>query len=215
MGFGDEDPFVVITDGESQMNMLLFWRNEIPADWEQLTDTPDRRIAGQLPVTLGDDSLTEIQSEQSVVVSGYGAMVVNNTPRNIPWYLPERARGLLVGYLGSNPEYQPYGLQKFEWNAELRRLEYAWTNTMISSPSSVPIVGMGSNRVYFIGARNNEFTLEALGWDTGNSDFHYVIGGQRYNVMYSGTAIDEDGRIHYGTPWGRVRLVPKTSTETP
>jgi hypothetical protein len=74
---------------------------------------------------------------------------------------------------------------------------------------------MGSNRVYFIGARNNEFTLEALGWDTGNSDFHYVIGGQRYNVMYAGTAIDEDGRIHYGTPWGRVRLVPKTSTETP
>jgi hypothetical protein len=74
---------------------------------------------------------------------------------------------------------------------------------------------MGSNRVYFIGARNNEFTLEALGWDTGNSDFHYVIGGQRYNVMYSATAIDEDGRIHYGTPWGRVRLVPKTSTETP
>jgi hypothetical protein len=28
--------------------------------------------------------------------------------------------------------------------------------------------------------------------------------------MYSGTAIDEDGRIHYGTPWGRVRLTPKT-----
>ena len=108
----------------------------------------------------------------------------------------------MVGYLGSNPEHQPYGLQKFEWNAEQRRLEYAWTNNVISSPSSVPIVGMGSNRVYFIGARNNEFTLEALDWDSGNSDFHYVIGGQRYNVMYSGTAIDEDGRIHYGTPWG-------------
>ena len=26
--------------------------------------------------------------------------------------------------------------------------------------------------------------------------------------MYSGTSIDEDGRIHYGTPWGRVRLIP-------
>ena len=98
--------------------------------------------------------------------------------------------------------------------AEQRRLEYAWTNTVISSPSSVPIVGMGSNRVYFIGARNNEFTLEALDWDSGNSDFHYVIGGQRYNVMYSGTAIDEDERIHCGTPWGRVRLVPKTSAKT-
>jgi hypothetical protein len=33
--------------------------------------------------------------------------------------------------------------------------------------------------------------------------------------MYSGTAIDEDGQIHYGTPWGRVCLVRKTSTEMP
>jgi hypothetical protein len=35
-----------------------------------------------------------------------------------------------------------------------------------------------------------------------------VIGGQRYNVMYAGTLIDMNGRIHYGTPWGRVRLTP-------
>ena len=134
--------------------------------------------------------------------------MVNNAPRNVPWYLPERATGLLVGYLGSNPEYQPYGLQKFQWNAAKQALEYAWVNTAISSPSSVPTVGMLSNRVYFIGARDNKFTLEAINWSTGEADFHYVIGGQRYNVMYSGTSIDEDGRIHYGTPWGRVRLVP-------
>jgi hypothetical protein len=72
----------------------------------------------------------------------------------------------------------------------------------------VPTVGILSDRVYFIGARDNQFTLEALDWSTGEADFHYVIGGQRYNVMYSGTSIDEDGRIHYGTPWGRVRLTP-------
>ena len=211
MGFGTEDQFVVITDGEPQMNMVLFWRNDIPEDWQGVSGAPSRRIAGQLPVNLGDKSLTEIQSEQSVVVSGYGAMVVNNTPRNVPWYLPERARGLLVGYLGSNPDHQPYGLQKFRWNPDAQQLEYAWVNADTSSPSSVPIVGMGSNLVYFVGARDNQFTLEALNWDTGAADFHYLIGGQRYNVMYSGTAIDEDGRIHYGTPWGRVRLTPKTA----
>jgi hypothetical protein len=53
MGFGDEDPFVVITDGESQMNMLLFWRNEIPADWEQLTDTPGSTYRGPVTRHLG------------------------------------------------------------------------------------------------------------------------------------------------------------------
>jgi hypothetical protein len=63
--------------------------------------------------------------------------------------------------------------------------------------------------VYLIGARDNQWTLEAMDWSTGESEFHYVIGGQRYNPMFSGTLLDEEGRIHYGTPWGRVRLNPE------
>jgi len=214
MGFGDEDQFVVITDGQEQMNVVLFWRNEVPADWSQLPDAPDRRIAGQIEVTMGDPSLTSIQSEQSVVVAGYGALVVNNRPRNIPWYLPERATGLLSGYLGSNPKHQPYGVQKFEWDPIERNLRESWVNTTVSSPSSVPIVSVASNTTYLIGARDNSWTLEALDWQSGESRFHYVIGGQRYNVMYAGTLIDMNGRIHYGTPWGRVRLVPTTPLES-
>jgi hypothetical protein len=206
MGFGDEDQFVVITDGQPQMNVVLFWRDEIPQDWEQLPGTPDRRIAGQIPVTMGDSSLTEIQSEQSVVVAGHGAMVVNNHPRNIPWYLPRQAGSLLISFLGSSPRYQPYGVQKFAWDPQERSLEQAWVNTEISSPSTVPIVGVGSNSAFLIGARDNQWVLEALDWTTGESRFHYVIGGQRYNVLFAGTLIDMDGRIHYGTPWGRVRL---------
>ena len=206
MGFGEEDQFVVITDGQPQMNVVLFWRNEIPDDWEQLEGAPDRRIAGQAAVTMGDPSLTEIQSEQSVVVAGYGAMVVNNHPRNIPWYLPNQAATLLISYLGSNPRYQPYGVQKFIWNPQQRKFSEHWVNTIVSSPSTVPIVGVGSNMAYLIGARDNQWTLEGLDWDTGEGKFHYVIGGQRYNVLFAGTLIDMDGRIHYGTPWGRVRL---------
>ena len=208
MGFGDEDQFVVITDGQPQMNVVLFWRNDIPDNWKQLDGAPSRRIAGQLPVTMGDPKLTQIQSEQSVVVAGYGAMVVNNHPRNIPWYLPARAASLLVSYLGSNPRHQPYGVQKFEWDPVSRSLGEDWVNREVSSPSTVPIVGAGSNTAYLIGARNNQWTLEAMDWDTGKSKFHYVIGGQRYNVLFAGTLIDMDGRIHYGTPWGRVRLNP-------
>lgn len=211
MGFGDEDQFVVITDGQPQMNVVLFWRNAIPDNWEQLPGAPNRRIAGQLPVTMNDPELTRIQSEQSVVVAGYGALVVNNHPRNIPWYLPRQAATLLNSYLGSNPEHQPYGVQKFAWDPVSRDLRESWANSEVSSPSSVPIVGVGSDTVYLIGARDNQWTLEAMDWSTGKSRFHYVIGGQRYNVLFAGTLLDEDGRVHYGTPWGRVRLNVKTA----
>lgn len=214
MGFGSEDRFVVITDGEDLMNVVLFWRDEIPGDWDTLPGSPDRRIAGMLPADMGDPSLSEIQSEQSVVVAGYGALVVNNVPRNVPWYLPTRARSLLVSYLGSDPEYQPYGVQKFEWDAARREFRLAWVNRDISSPSCVPIVSYPSDRVYLIGAREDRWTLEALEWSNGRSAFHTEIGGQRYNPLFSGTLIDERGRIHYGSPWGRVRLAP-TSPAAP
>ena len=215
MGFGAEDRFVVITDGEPRMNLVLFWRDAIPADWQALPGAPDRRIAGMLPVDMGDPELAAIQSEQSVVVADYGALVVNNTPRNAPWYLPERAKALLIGYLGSDPEYQPFGAQKFAWNPRARRLEVAWVNREVSSPSCVPIASYASGLAYLIGAREGHWTLEALDWKTGASAFHYAIGGQRYDPLFSGTLVDEAGRIHYGTPWGRVRLAPEPTAPEP
>jgi hypothetical protein len=213
MGFGDEDRFVVITDGSPVMNVVLFWRDAIPSDWQALPDAPDRRIAGMLPANMGDPTLQAIQSEQSVVVAGTGALVVNNAARNAPWYLPARARSLLVGYLGSNPEYQPFGVQKFAWNPRARRLEPAWVNREVSSPNCVPIASYASQLVYLIGARNNRWTLEALDWETGREAFHYEIGGQRYDPLFAGTLVDEAGRIHFGTTWGRVRLDPGARSE--
>ena len=211
MGFGAEPRLVVISDGDAVMNMALFWREQIPAGWKAVLGAPDRRIAGLLPANMGDRSLTAVQSEQSVVVAGYGAAVVNNGPRNVPWYVPTRAVGTIAGLLGSNPEYQPYGVQKFEWDPAARRLREAWVNREVSSPNAVPIVSYGSQLLYTIGARKNRWTLEALDWKTGASAFHWVIGGQRYNSLFSATLIDEAGRIHYGGPWGRVRLSPRVA----
>jgi len=215
MGFGEEDRLVVITDGQHQMSVMAFWRDAIPGGWLPDREGFDSRIAGSALVTMGDPNLTAIQSEQSVVITGYNAIVVNNEPRNMPWYAPARARGVFIGLLGSNPEYQPYGVENFRWDPYSRTLSSAWVNADISSPSCVPIISAASNAVYLIGARDNEFTLEALDLTTGREKFHYILGGQRYNVMFAGTLIDEAGRIHYGTPWGRVRIRYQGPQETP
>ena len=92
MGFDDEDQLVVITDGQKKMHLTAFWRNDIPEDWEALPEAPNRRITGLAPVTMERPELKKIQSEQTTIVSGYGAFVVNNMPRNFPWYLPEQPR---------------------------------------------------------------------------------------------------------------------------
>lgn len=210
MGFGDEDRFVVFTDGEIRMNVVLMWRDAIPEDWKQLDGAPSRRIAGQAPADMGEQKVTKIQSEQTVIVAGYGALVVNNTPRNTPFFMPKEGvgRGASIGPLGNNPKFQPYGVQKFEWNPNLRRLEKAWVNETISSPNGVPWVSTGSGQVYFIGARDHEWTLEAVNWLTGEPTFHYILGGQKYNNMFSGPTIDEKGRVFVGAYFGRMRIEP-------
>ena len=210
MGFGDEDRFLVFTDGDIRMNLVLMWRDDIPEGWQQPKGAPSRRIAGQAPVDMGDLDMQEIQSEQTVVVAGYGALVVNNTPRNTPFFLPKEGvgRGATIGPLGNNPEFQPYGVQKFGWNPDKQRLERAWVNETISSPNGVPWVSTGSGQVYFIGARNHEWTLEAVDWLTGEPTFHYIMGGQKYNNMFSGPTIDEKGRVFVASYFGRMRIQP-------
>ena len=118
-------------------------------------------------------------------------------------------RGILAGALGSNPAHQPFGVQKMAWDPKARRFASAWVNTTVSSPNGVPYVSLATRQVYFVGARNNRWTLEALDWKTGRSTFHYVIGGQRYNSQYSCPVPDGMGGIMYGSTWGRVRLVPR------
>ncbi|NQT73897.1 MAG: hypothetical protein HQ553_14205 [Chloroflexi bacterium] len=208
MGFGDEDKLVVISDGEDLMNVVLYWRNEIPEDWQQLPGTPSRRTAGMAPANMGDPNRTAIQSEQSVIVSGYGAVVVNNEPASIPENFAGPAIRLLVAHLGSDPDFTPYGVQKFEWDPEAKELRESWVNNEVSSTNGVPYVSLGSNILYFVGVRDGKWGVEGLDWTTSESAFHWVVGGEQYNSLYSGLHLDQEGRIIFGTTFGKVRLEP-------
>jgi hypothetical protein len=206
MGFGDEDRFVVIGDGDPVVNITLLWRDEIPDDWEQLPDAPSRRIAGIGPAHMGQPGRDAIQTEQSITVSGYGAMTVNNEPATVPDDFPAAAVRLLGFYLAHHAAYTPRGLHKYEWDPSVRRLREAWINTAVSSPNSVPFVSQGADLVYTCGVRDGQWTIEALDWTTGESRFHYVVGGSRFNTLGSGITLDEEARLVYGTMFGKVRI---------
>ncbi len=206
MGFDSEDKFVVITDGDAVMNLTLFWRDEIPEGWIAPAGAPSARIAGQLPASMG--GLPAVQSEQSVVVYGYGAVVVNNLANNVP-----ASDSILVsGSLGNREEYQAFGVQKFQWDAEAKQLNLAWVNNEVSSVNGMPILGIGSGEwlgedlLYAVGARSGAFTLEAVNWHNGATTFYHSLGGARFNSLYGNILLDENGRIHYSTLWGKLCL---------
>ncbi|MEZ5167571.1 MAG: hypothetical protein R2695_14160 [Acidimicrobiales bacterium] len=208
MGFGpDEDRFVVIGDGDEVVNITLLWRDEIPDDWEQLPNAPHRRIAGIGPAHMGDPGRAEIKTEQSITVSGYGAMTVNNEPATVPDGFPAQGVRMLCFMLGHKPEYTPHGMHKYEWDPVARELREAWVNLDISSPNSVPFVAEENGLVYTCGVRDGKWTIEAADWATGESRFHLVLGGSQFNTLGAGVTIDDDGRLLFGTMYGKTRIL--------
>ena len=116
IGFDDDpDKLVVITDGADRIKVDAFWRDQLPADFKQQPGAKSRRIAGQIPITCGLKPVPEfVQSEQSVVVNGYGAFVVNNI----------RAHGhkdKLIDVIAGGPVFDPpIGVEReltgMDWN---------------------------------------------------------------------------------------------------
>ena len=215
MGFGpDEDRLVVFGDGDEVVNITVAWRDEIPDDWEQLPNAPHRRIAGIGPANMGNPDLTQIKTEQSITVSGYGAMTVNNEPASVPDGFPDRGARMLAFQLPHKPEYTPHGLHKYEWDPVAREFTEAWVNKDVSSPNAVPFVSQASDIVYTCGVRDQKFTVEGVDWTTGESRFHFVLGGARFNTVGAGMTIDEEGHLLFGNLFGKTRVLRGPGEDT-
>ncbi len=205
MGFGEEDQFVVITDGKEHMGIALFWRNEIPDGWMPPEGVDDPRYAGYLNTSMVP--LEEgTQTEQSVLVNGYGAMVVNNTPSGRPAWFPEGRDSMIVGWVGHHDTYKPHGVEKFEWDPVAREFTSAWVNMDVSSLNAAPTMAAQSDMAYTVGARDGKYTVEAIDWATGETARTWVLGSSRFNSLYAGILIDMHGRLHYTSLWGKTRL---------
>ncbi len=175
MGTGmDDDKFVVFTDGQELMHLVFMWRDEIPNDWQPLTAGKDRRIACEIPVRFGDPDAARSLSEQSVLVRGYAAVVVNNLLQDEPaiWQrLPDVASGVLAAFAGGNPEIAPYGIERIDWDATMQRCQRVWANEEISIPNGIPTMSETTGLFYGIGQREGVWGLEAVDFATGKSSF--------------------------------------------
>jgi hypothetical protein len=198
----EDDKFVVITDGAKLMNMVLFWRDTIPADWRGLPGK-DRRIAAEVPVTFGDDNAQTSVTEQSVLVRGYGAMVVNN---DYGVNTPAKSSQPLFVLATGMPRFTPKGMEKFEWNPATRILDSVWSN-QISCSNGIPTMSATSDLAYCLGRRQFTWTVEAVSWRDGSSAFFQPLGFRpRYNSAYSAMQIVDDKEILSGSFLGGLRV---------
>jgi hypothetical protein len=202
----DDDKLVVIADGAKLMNLVLFWRDEIPLDWPGLPGK-NRRIAAEVPITFGDTNADSSVTEQRVLIRGYGAMVVNNDYGvSFPSWLPAILNQLFVLLTGF-PLFAPRGMEKFQWNPSTKTLVSVWSN-QISCPNGIPTMSATSGLAYCLGRRLFTWTIEAVSWTDGSSSFHHNLGFlPRYNSAYSAMQVVENKEVLSGSFFGALRAM--------
>ncbi len=204
MGFGnDEDKLVVITDGADRMHIVAFWRDQIPADFKQKEGTKSNRIADQFSITAGlPEDAKWVQSEQSVVVKGYGAFVINNIVDKMP-------EDRLVGVIALGPVIDPpLGAERVQWDTKTKTWKSVWTRADVSSISTVPSMSTASN-IVFVNGYNKETGWEVTGmdWDTGKTVHRTIFGKDNFgNGAYSIIQFFPNGDLLFNSIAGPIRV---------
>src|SRR5262249_23306237 len=157
----------------------------------------------QIPVTCGLSPLPEfVQSEQSVVVHGYGAFVVNNVAAT-------GEKDKLVDVLALGPVNPPAsGCERFQWDTERHAWHSVWARSDVVSTTRVPAVSTPSGIVFVNGYTHKDgWELTGLDWNTGQT-VHRTIFGQD-NLGNGACAIIEflpDGDLLFNSVGGPARV---------
>jgi hypothetical protein len=204
MGFGDDpDKLVVISDGADRMKVVAFWREQIPTDFQQRPGTKSRRIAGQIQITCGLSPQPEfIQSEQSVVVNGYGAFVVNNI----------RAKGhkdKMVDVFAGGPVFDPpIGCERVEWDPKTKAWRSVFTRNDVVGTSMVPGMSSVSNIVFVNGyTKQDGWEVTGMDWNTGETVHRTIFGQDNLgNGAYALLQFLENGDMIFNSVGGAARI---------
>jgi hypothetical protein len=204
MGFGEnDDKLVLITDGANRMKLVAFWRDEIPDDARKVEGALSPQIADQKTVSAGiSEQRPWLQSEQTIIVSGYGAFVVNNL---IEEGHPDRIIDVMtVGPL----HHPPRGVEKIVWNYKEKRFFSEWTRGDVVSVSMVPLASSGAGAVFVNGySEKDGWEVTGLDWETGTTVSRTIFGqDNKGNGAYAILQFLEDGDMLFNSVIGPYRI---------
>jgi hypothetical protein len=198
----EHDRFVVFTDGQKVMRLVLAWRDEIPKDWKGLPGRP-RRMACEFRVDFGDPNIEAVSSEQSVVVRRYSSFLPNNELRNVDTLglapLPGTPAQAIAGLLGPTPAHQPHGFERIDWDPRSRTCRMVWANREASIPNGVPFASQPSGIVYGIGAKDGLNGLLGLDIASGRERLWVPSGAEpQRNAFFSALNLAADSSAWTG-----------------
>jgi hypothetical protein len=203
MGFGDDDDkLVVISDGSPDgANVVAFWRDEIPADFQQKAGTLSRRIADQIALTISPTTI-----EASPVAYDNGILVVNSTypePSPIPQDL------IASSFVSGVTRPPPVGIQKYEWLPEEDRFIATWSLDNIDNTDWMPpAVSEANGLVYIANKKDQTYEYLAADWKTGEikATWEFPDNSVKWNNWGGITVFLEDGDFLLGGFFGVKRF---------
>ncbi len=201
MGFGnDPDKLVVIADAaESGTNAVAFWRDAIPADFQQKPGTKSRRIADQARIEI-----SQLTIEPSPNVLGYGVTYINGS-----YPKPVKTPGFPNAFTAGVTRPAPLGVEKFTWNPTTHRFEKAWINREVdNSDIMVPVVSAKTGLLYCAHKEHGDYQYVGLDWMTGELKEHWIFpdDSRLWNAFGGITTVLENGDLLIGGAFGIKRV---------
>lgn len=195
MGFGDdEDKLVIISDANATGTQLVaFWREDIPENFEQKPGTQSRRIADQISIKVSTTTI-----EASPVVYGDGVMILNSTyPEASPVPMDLMGNGFTSGVTRG----APFGAQKYIWLQGQNRFVEDWFYPDVDNTDwMVPAISAQTGLVFLANKRNSTYEYIAIDWQSGElkATWEFPDDSALWNTWGGITTLLEDGDLLTG-----------------
>ncbi|MEO0470509.1 MAG: hypothetical protein AAF206_12865 [Bacteroidota bacterium] len=158
----DDDRLVCVVNSKTPAELVVFWRDSIPSDWQGLPGM-DQRVAAVVPLPGSSPvSATFAAVENSPVAYGYGL-----------------ACGQYNGFLGQDCPAAK-GLYKLEWDPLANTMNLQWTRNDINL-NNVLMYSRPDDLIYGSGREDDcNYYYYGIDWQTGSTIKRFLLGDESW-----------------------------------